>query len=323
LLININLNGYKFLTWGKLVQIGVIGLGRMGAAIVERLCARDSRDYRVLVYDLDPIAVKTVEKFGAISTVSIDQLVTQVDIIWLMVPAGNLIDQILAQILPVLKSKTGAIIIDGGNSNFHDSIKRAKVCAEQQVSFLDCGTSGGLHGRDLGFCLMVGGDQVAYAKIEKYLAAIAIPKGYALVGPSGAGHYVKMVHNGIEYALLQAYAEGFDLLRNNNNYLELDLAQVAGLWQHGSIIRSWLLELTQQILKKDQELKNISGQIGGGSTGSWTVTEAQEQNISVPLIKLSLELRAQSQQDLGQHSFTNKLVSLLRHQFGGHSYEKL
>lgn len=303
-----------------MMQVSVIGLGRMGAAIVERLCARD---YRVLAYDLDPIAVKTVEKFGATGAVSIDQLATQVDIIWLMVPAGDLIDQILAQILPVLKLKPGAIIVDGGNSNFHDSIRRAKICAEQQVSFLDCGTSGGLHGRDLGFCLMVGGDQAAYAKIEKYLAAIAIPKGYALVGPSGAGHYVKMVHNGIEYALLQAYAEGFDLLRNNHNYLELDLAQVAGLWQHGSVIRGWLLELTQQILVQDQALKNISGKIGGGSTGSWTVTEAQQQNISVPLIKLSLELRQKSDQTEFINSYTNKLVALLRHQFGGHTYEKL
>lgn len=301
------------------MQIGVIGLGRMGAAIVERLCARD---YRVLVYDLDLVTVSAVEKFRAISAGSIEELAAQVDLVWLMVPSGDLIDQILAQILPILKLKPGTIIIDGGNSNFHDSIRRAKFCAEQQVSFLDCGTSGGLHGRDLGFCLMVGGDQVAYAKIEKYLAAIAMFNGYALVGSSGAGHYVKMVHNGIEYALLQAYAEGFDLLRNNNNYPDLDLAQVAGLWQHGSVIRSWLLELTQQILKQDQEFKNISGQIGGGSTGSWTVTEAQIQNIPVPLIKLSLELRQKSNQAEFSNSYTNKLVALLRHQFGGHSFEK-
>jgi 6-phosphogluconate dehydrogenase len=291
----------------------------MGAAIVERLCARD---YRVLVYDLDLVTVSAVEKFRAISAGSIEELAAQVDLVWLMVPSGDLIDQILAQILPILKLKPGTIIIDGGNSNFHDSIRRAKFCAEQQVSFLDCGTSGGLHGRDLGFCLMVGGDQVAYAKIEKYLAAIAMFNGYALVGSSGAGHYVKMVHNGIEYALLQAYAEGFDLLRNNNNYPDLDLAQVAGLWQHGSVIRSWLLELTQQILKQDQEFKNISGQIGGGSTGSWTVTEAQIQNIPVPLIKLSLELRQKSNQAEFSNSYTNKLVALLRHQFGGHSFEK-
>lgn len=302
------------------MQIGVIGLGRMGAAIVERLCAKA---HRVLVYDLDPTAVNTVEKFGATGAGSIDQLAVQVDLIWLMVPAGNLIDQILVQILPILKLKPGAIIVDGGNSNFHDSVRRAKLCANQQVSFLDCGTSGGLHGRDLGFCLMVGGDQVAYNKIENYLAAIAMPKGYALVGPSGAGHYVKMVHNGIEYALLQAYAEGFDLLKNNRNYPDLDLAQVAGLWQHGSIIRSWLLELTQQILAQDQEFKHISSKIGGGSTGSWTVSEAQAQNVLVPLIKLSLELRQKSNQTEFSNNYANKLVALLRHQFGGHSYEKL
>ncbi len=302
------------------MQIGVIGLGRMGAAIVERLCAKA---HRVLVYDLDPTAVNTVEKFGATGAGSIDQLAVQVDLIWLMVPAGNLIDQILVQILPILKLKPGAIIVDGGNSNFHDSVRRAKLCANQQVSFLDCGTSGGLHGRDLGFCLMVGGDQVAYNKIENYLAAIAMPKGYALVGPSGAGHYVKMVHNGIEYALLQAYAEGFDLLKNNRNYPDLDLAQVAGLWQHGSIIRSWLLELTQQILAQDQALENISSKIGGGSTGSWTVSEAQAQNVLVPLIKLSLELRQKSNQTEFSNNYANKLVALLRHQFGGHSYEKL
>lgn len=302
------------------MQIGVIGLGRMGAAIVERLCAKA---HRVLVYDLDPTAVNTVEKFGATGAGSIDQLAVQVDLIWLMVPAGNLIDQILVQILPILKLKPGAIIVDGGNSNFHDSVRRAKLCANQQVSFLDCGTSGGLHGRYLGFCLMVGGDQVAYNKIENYLAAIAMPKGYALVGPSGAGHYVKMVHNGIEYALLQAYAEGFDLLKNNRNYPDLDLAQVAGLWQHGSIIRSWLLELTQQILAQDQALENISSKIGGGSTGSWTVSEAQAQNVLVPLIKLSLELRQKSNQTEFSNNYANKLVALLRHQFGGHSYEKL
>ncbi|HLB94283.1 MAG TPA: decarboxylating 6-phosphogluconate dehydrogenase [Candidatus Babeliales bacterium] len=301
------------------MKIGVVGLGRMGAAIVERLCARN---YHVLVYDLDPVAVRAVEKFGTTSAGSIEELAMQVDLVWLMVPAGDLIDQILARIIPVLKLKSNPIIIDGGNSNFKDSIRRAKLCAAQQISFLDCGTSCGLHGRDLGFCLMVGGDQVTYTKIEKYLAAIAMPKGYALVGPSGAGHYVKMVHNGIEYALLQAYAEGFDLLRNNQNYPELDLAQVAGLWQHGSIIRSWLLELTQQILVQDQELKNISGQIGGGSTGSWTVAEAEAQKIAVPLIKLSLELRQKSNQAECSNSYTNKLVALLRHQFGGHSYKK-
>ncbi len=297
------------------MKIGVIGLGRMGAAVAYRLY---KAGFSVFGYDVDFQTCKEVEKIGVTCVASYEELSKNIDILWLMVPAGKVVDSVLESVQPYLKKET--IIIDGGNSKFTDSLCRAKKLKKQNISFLDCGTSGGLYGKQIGFSLMIGGEHSAFKQAEPIFKAVAAPCGYGYMGPSGAGHYVKMVHNGIEYALLQAYAEGLHLLKEGY-YKELDLAKIANVWLHGSVIRSWLLELAKNVFEQDQEFKNISGQIGGGATGQWTVDEAHEQNISVRLIEASLAIRKESRQTGG--NYATKLVALLREQFGGHEIKKI
>ncbi len=294
------------------VKIGLIGLGRMGAGIAERLLIGG---HEVVGFDLHKENALQAEKIGVKVVNSIQAIAEHCREIWLMVPPGKPVDDVIEQLLPHLQDDD--ILIDGGNSNFHDSVRRAKKVAAENIVYLDCGTSGGLAGRTQGYCLMVGGDYIAYQKMLVAFAAIAAPQGVAYMGPSGSGHYVKMVHNGIEYGLLQAYAEGFQLLKEGSYKKDnLNLEEIARLWNHGSIIRSYLLDLSEHVFAKDQEFSNISGEIAEGGTGKWTVEDAHTNKIPVPIIEESLEVRKWSRETGG--NYATKVIALLRNAFGGH-----
>jgi len=289
------------------MKIGVVGLGRMGLNIAIRL---KNAGHEVIGYDP---AVKSNE----ISCVaSMQELATTARIFWLMVPSG-VVDAIIASLEPYLQADD--IVIDGGNSFFKDSVRRHDALAQKNINFIDCGTSGGLHGATIGFSLMIGGNRDVVEKLKPIFSAIAAPSGFAYMGPAGAGHYVKMVHNGIEYATLQAYAEGFHLLKEGT-YKNLDLASVAHVWNHGSIIRSWVCELAENVLERDSDFTGVSGSIAESGTGQWTVDTAHEVNVAVPMIEKALELRAWSRKTGG--NYATKMVALLRYEFGGHAVKK-
>jgi 6-phosphogluconate dehydrogenase len=295
------------------MKCGVIGLGRMGGSLAYRAV---QAGIAVVGFDRDERMAADAARCGVQVQGTLQELAVAVELVWLMVPAGDLVDTVLQEIMPHLKR--GAIIIDGGNSHFKDSLRRAQVCAQKGIYFLDCGTSGGLHGRHEGFCLMIGGDAHAYEKAVPLFAALAAPGGFGRVGPSGAGHYVKMVHNGIEYGIMQAYAEGLQLMKEGSfQDAPLDLAQITGIWNHGSIIRSWLLTLSHDILQKDQTLATISGTIQESGMGKWTVDEAHQANVPVPVIENALKVRAQSRLTGG--NFATKMVAMMRNAFGGHA----
>lgn len=299
------------------MNIGIIGLGRMGNAIAKRVL---DGGHIAFGFDVDKQAKKDAENIGVHVVDRTEQLLEHTDIIWLMLPAGSLIDDTIELLQPKLKK--GSIIIDGGNSNFKDSIRRSKKLKEKEIHYLDCGTSGGLHGEKIGFSLMIGGERNAYEKIVPLLEAIAAKDGFGLVGPSGAGHYVKMVHNGIEYALLQAYAEGFHIIKHGyfkND--DLDLEQISGIWMHGSIIRSYILDLAHQVFQEDQTFESIGGEVAEGGTGRWTLQEAHEQHIAAPTIEESLRVRKCSRETGGD--YTTKIVAMLRNKFGGHAVKKI
>lgn len=298
-----------------IINCGVIGLGRMGAAIATRMRAGGCN---VLGFDISSQSRAAAAHEGISLAESPRDLAKRSDIIWLMVPSmGTIIDDLIEEIAPVLAP--GKIIIDGGNTFYKDSIRRAHQLALGNLFYLDVGTSGGLSGRQQGFCLMVGGDAHAYARCERVFNAVAMPGGAALVGPCGAGHYVKMIHNGIEYGLLQAYGEGFHLLREGA-YKNLDLAQISDLWMHGSVIRSWLLQLAHHKFTIDQHLQDIQGDIQEGGTGKWTVDAAHEYKIPMPVIEESLKIREWSRRTGG--NFATKVVAILRNAFGGHAVTK-
>jgi 6-phosphogluconate dehydrogenase len=297
-----------------MMNIGLIGLGKMGNALVFRLV---NGGFKVVGYDPDLKARQHAAVYGAHVTDTLEHIAVQTRIIWLMIPAGELIDSVLQQLQPFLKPND--IIIDGGNSHYTDSVRRAKMLKKKKIHFIDCGTSGGLAGKLKGFSLMVGGDQKIFEKIEPILKALAAPKGYGYMGPSGSGHYVKMVHNGIEYALLQAYAEGFNLLKYGS-YKDLDLEEISRVWSHGAVIRSWILDLAHTIFKHDQNFTDVGGGIQESGTGRWTVDEAYARKVPVVLIEDALEIREWSRATGGDYA--TKLVALLRHEFGGHAVTK-
>ncbi len=297
------------------MEIGIIGLGVMGNALAQRLI---KAQHTVFGFDLNEQARENLKKIGGYPVSTLKELTDHVNLFWIMVPAGKVVDDVIQAVQANLHS--GALIIDGGNSKFTDSVRRAKELKSRGIEFLDCGTSGGLQGRELGFSLMIGGEQEAYKSVEPIFQAIAAPDSYAHVGPTGAGHYVKMVHNGIEYALLQSYAEGFQLLKEGS-YKNLDLAQVSGVWKNASIVRSFILDLSHEIFKQDQSFTNVSGDVEQTGMGAWTVEEAHKKNVLVKLIEDAVESRTQSQKTGG--TYATKLVALLRQKFGGHSVEKL
>ncbi|MGC2310316.1 MAG: decarboxylating 6-phosphogluconate dehydrogenase [Candidatus Babeliaceae bacterium] len=300
------------------MNIGIVGLGKMGAALVSRWLAAQYKviGYDVIIKSTTPITVNSgATDFMIVDT--LEALAQQARIIWLMIPAGKPVDQAIVDLIPFLKPRD--IIIDGGNSYFEDSVRHYTLLKQHGISFLDCGVSGGIHGYEQGFSLMIGGDKDAFEYVEPLFKVLAFPQGYAYVGPAGAGHYVKMVHNGIEYALLQAYAEGFQLLKEGH-YPHLDLAQISAAWNHGAVIRSWILSLLHEILLKDQDLKNIAGIVDESGMGRWTVEQAHKYKVPVTLIEDALKIREQSHITGG--NYATKLVALLRAAFGGHSVHK-
>jgi 6-phosphogluconate dehydrogenase len=299
------------------MKLAMIGLGRMGGNMVERLMRNG---HELVAYDRSPETVAKYEKLGATPARDLAGVVGALQgrrIIWIMVPAGDPVDQTIATLTPMLKA--GDIIIDGGNSNFHDTIRRGADLAAKGIAFIDCGTSGGIWGLDNGYCLMVGGIPEAVKHCEPIFTALAPPNGYAHVGPTGAGHYVKMVHNGIEYGLLQAYAEGYEILEASRTFPELDLAQIAEVWQHGSVVRSWLNELAAIAFSRDAELSAIKGWVADSGEGRWTVQEAIDLDVPAPVITLSLQTRFRSRQG---DSFGAKVIAALRNEFGGHAVQK-
>jgi len=299
------------------MKIAVIGLGRMGEAIAFRAV---NAGHTVFGFDLNKNMCIAAEKIGVRIVSSIQDFAHHdVRIFWLMVPQGEFVDKVIDQIR--LFARAGDIIIDGGNSKFTHSMRRADSLLLDNIFFLDCGTSGGIHGREKGFCLMVGGQKEAYEKVSEVLHSVAMHDGCSYVGPSGAGHYVKMVHNGIEYGILQAYAEGFHVLKEGEFQKEkLNLEAIARLWNHGSVVRSWILELLQEAMNEDQELDTIAGNIAATGMGKWTVEQAHKSAIPVPTIQAALQVRSWSEETGG--NYATKLVAVLRNKFGGHTITK-
>lgn len=293
-------------------SLGLVGLGRMGLSIAQRLIGAG---HSVVVYDKDPSAVQAAVELGAVGSADLAGLPAALErprIIWLMVPAGEAVDQTVAGLLPQLSP--GDTLIDGGNSHYLDSVRRAEALRERQVAFLDSGTSGGLEGARTGLCLMVGGEPAAFAAARPLLQALAQPEGCLHVGPSGAGHYAKMVHNAIEYGMMQAIGEGFELLESAPYPYEH--AAIARLWNRGSVVRSWLVELAERAFAAEPHLEGITGEVGGGSTGSWAVEEGWRRGVTMGAIATAYMLRLRSRQ---ADTFSGKVVAALRREFGGHS----
>jgi 6-phosphogluconate dehydrogenase len=281
----------------------MVGLGRMGGNMTERLRERGHE-------------VATFARSGGTTAGSLEELVAQLEpprVVWVMIPAGAPTEAAVTELVGLLAS--GDVIVDGGNSNFRDSQRRAAAAAEQGVRYVDAGVSGGIWGREVGYCLMVGGDAEPVAIVEPAFEALAPPDGYAHVGPSGAGHFVKMIHNGIEYGLMQAYAEGFEIMRRSD--FDLDLEAIAGIWRYGSVVRSWLLELLYAAMKEHgQHLDGIAPYVEDSGEGRWTIAEAIAENVPAPTIATALFARFASRQE---ESFAAKVNAALRSQFGGHA----
>jgi 6-phosphogluconate dehydrogenase len=290
----------------------MIGLGRMGANMTTRLMRGG---HQVVAYDRDPAAVQRSAADGATGAASLQELVAKLQpprSVWIMVPAGDPTDSTIGELLALLEP--GDAIIDGGNSRWTDSKQRYARCKGKQVSFIDAGTSGGVWGLENGYCLMVGGDDDAVKRAEPIFLTLAPEGGYAHVGPSGAGHFSKMVHNGIEYGMLAAYGEGFEILEKSE--YKYDLHELASIWRYGSVVRSWLLELLELALKSDPELAKVKGWIDDSGEGRWTVQAAIDESVPAPVITMSLISRFVSRQ---QESFSAKVIAALRNEFGGHA----
>jgi len=300
------------------MELGIIGLGRMGGNMTIRLL---NGDHRIIVYDPAKETVEAIVAQEATGSVSIADLVKKLSLpraVWVMVPSGEPTESTI-ETLSVEMSKDD-IIIDGGNSNYQDSMRRATALSKKGIAFLDAGTSGGIWGLKEGYCLMVGGDIEAFRRVEPIFQTLAplSHQGYGHVGPSGAGHFVKMVHNGIEYGLMQAYAEGFELMQAKQDF-DLNLPEIAEIWRYGSVVRSWLLDLTAAALQEDPKLEGIEAYVEDSGEGRWTVQESVELAVSMPIITQALQVRFRSReaQPLGV-----KLLAALRQQFGGHKVRK-
>jgi 6-phosphogluconate dehydrogenase len=296
------------------MQLAMIGLGRMGGNMTERLIRNG---HSLVVFDPSTEAVAKYEKLGAKGVKDLAAAVAAMPsprVLWVMVPAGDPVDQTIATLRPLLSR--GDVIIDGGNSNFHDTMRRGLELATAGIEFVDSGTSGGVWGLENGYCLMVGGSDAAIKVCEPIFTALAPPNGYAHVGPTGSGHYVKMIHNGIEYAMLQAYAEGYEILHASETFPKLDLEQIANVWQNGSVVRSWLNELAASAFSHDAALSDIKGWVADSGEGRWTVQEAIDLDVPAPTITLALQTRFRSRQT---DSFGAKVIAALRNEFGGHA----
>ena len=300
------------------MELAMIGLGRMGANMAERLVRGG---HTVRGYDPGEAARQQAEARGIVPHANLQNAVAALPaprVVWLMVPAGQVVDDTIAQLRPLLAA--GDTVIDGGNSNYKDTQRRGAQLAEAGIHYIDCGTSGGVWGLAEGYSLMIGGDADAVARLQPVFATLApTPEtGWGHVGPSGAGHFAKMIHNGIEYGMMQAYAEGFAILKHKQA-MDFDLGALAEIWRHGSVVRSWLLDLTADALKKNPQMDGIAPYVADSGEGRWTVAEAIDLNVSAPVITLSLLERLRSRDD---DSYADKLLAAMRNEFGGHAVKQ-
>ena len=300
------------------MKLGMIGLGRMGANMTERLI---KGGHQVVCYDQNPAAIRQVVEKKAVGADSLKKLVETLApprIIWIMVPSGAPVDQTIEHLLPHLSP--GDIIIDGGNSNYNETIRRGKQMNEKKLNYVDVGVSGGIWGLNEGYSMMIGGDKDVVDRLKPIFETLAPApdQGWGHVGPNGSGHYVKMIHNGIEYGMMEAYAEGFAILQAKKNF-NLDLHQVAEIWRKGSVVRSWLLDLTAESLEENPELKGIAPYVVDSGEGRWTVFESIDLDVPAPVITLSLMQRFSSRLE---DSFADKLLAAMRNKFGGHAIKK-
>jgi 6-phosphogluconate dehydrogenase len=294
------------------MQIGFVGLGKMGMNMVARLL-RDKHE--VVAYDRQPQAVASAEREGAKGAASIEQLVSRLNpprAVWVMVPSGQATEETIASLAARLQADD--VIIDGGNTNYHDDGRRAATLKQKGLHYVDVGTSGGIWGLKLGYCLMVGGDTPVVKRLAPILTTLAPENGWAHCGGYGAGHFVKMVHNGIEYSMMQGYAEGFEVMSKSD--YNLDLAKIAEVWMHGSVVRSWLLELAAAALAQDPRLEKLKGYVEDSGEGRWMIQDAVDKDVPVPTLAAALFTRFRSRQ---QESFAEKLLAALRNAFGGHT----
>jgi 6-phosphogluconate dehydrogenase len=297
------------------MKAGIIGLGKMGGFMTERLL---NGKHEIVAFDLSKDAVNKIKTIGGEGAYTIEELVQKLPasrVLWMMVPAGKPVQQTIEKLTALLSK--GDIIIDGGNSYYKDSRERASVLKEKGIYYLDAGTSGGIWGLKEGYCIMVGGEKKIFDYCEPIFKTLAPQNGYRYIGPSGSGHFVKMIHNGIEYGLMQAYAEGFEIMHASD--YKIDLPGVAVLWGNGSVVRSWLLELLSDALSKDAELSSIKSFVEDSGEGRWTVAEAIDKNVPAPVITDSLLARLRSRQE---DSFSAKILAALRNEFGGHAIVK-
>jgi 6-phosphogluconate dehydrogenase len=299
------------------MRMALFGLGKMGANMARRLLRGG---IEVIGYNRSQDIVQQLQQEeGLLPAASVVEAIRQLPnaprVVWLMLPAGEVTDTVLEQAAEVLEQ--GDILIDGSNANYHHSIRRGKTLAAKGIHFIDAGVSGGVWGLKEGYCLMVGGEPAAVDHVKNILQVLAPSpeQGWAHVGPVGAGHYTKMIHNGIEYGMMQAYAEGLSLLKGKNEF-NIDLAQVTELWRHGSVVRSWLLDLTADFLKQDQQLTDVAPYVADSGEGRWTVAESIDQGVAAPVLTLALQMRFASQD---QEGYGNRLLAMMRHAFGGHN----
>lgn len=297
------------------MKLGFIGLGKMGYRMVQNLL---DHKYEVVVYNRSQDSVNEISQEGAQGVESVEELVNNLldeRIIWLMLPAGTPVDETIEKLLPDLNN--GDIIIDGGNSHYKDTIKRAEYLKSKGIELIDVGTSGGLEGARHGACMMIGGNKKTFDTIEQLFKDMCIENGYGYVGTNGAGHFVKMIHNGVEYGMMQAIGEGFNIL--DSSFYDLDLEDIARIWANGSVIRGWLMDLTKQAFSNDPKLLEVNGQIADSGEGKWTIQAALDLNVSIPVISSSLMERYRSRES---NTMSNKVVASLRDQFGGHGFVK-
>jgi len=298
------------------MKLGMIGLGKMGGNMTERLM---KGGHEVVVFDRSPEVVARYVGLGSTGAADAADVVAKLDtphVVWIMVPAGKPVDDTIAALIPGMSK--GDVIIDGGNSNFHDTMRRAAALREKGIDLVDSGTSGGIWGLANGYCLMIGGSDEAFSLCEPIFNTLAPEDGYAHMGASGSGHYVKMIHNGVEYGMLQAYAEGYEILHASKDF-DLDLKKIASVWNHGSVVRSWINELAEAAFDKDANLDALKGFVADSGEGRWTVQEAIDLDVPAPVITLSLLMRLRSRQD---DSFSAKVIAALRNEFGGHAVQK-
>jgi 6-phosphogluconate dehydrogenase len=299
------------------MQLGFIGLGKMGANMVHRI-HRDS-DHECVVFDFDEDAVKETEGYGASGSSSLEELVSQLEAprsVWIMVPAGDPTQQTVDKLAELLEE--GDTIVDGGNTNWHDDVRRASELDAQGIHYIDVGTSGGVWGLEVGYCMMVGGHEESVERLGPILDVLAPPDGWRRFGDAGAGHFVKMVHNGVEYGMMQAYAEGFELMYKSK--FDVDLKEVAGLWNRGSVVRSWLCELAEKAFAEEgNDLAALKGHVSDSGEGRWTIIDAIDHDVPTPVITASLYARFYSREE---GEYTHKVLAALRNQFGGHAVER-